>query len=84
MKISEDIHDSLRALGVGCSDGGCVWGRSTGVHTNGGCHCLTRLPVPMRVKLSKGITFLLTTINRLEKELAEAKGKDKPASIEWI
>jgi len=84
MKISKDIHDSLRELGLGCSDIECVWGHPGGMHTNGGCRCLLRLPVPVRVKLRKGITFLLTTINKLEKELAEAKGTNNPVSVEWI
>ena len=83
MRISKDIHDSLRALGLGCSDEGCVWGHPVEV-TVGGCHCLDRLPTPVRVKVRKGITFLLTTINKLEKEIVEAKGTNKPASIEWL
>ena len=84
MKISKDIHDSLQVLGLGCSDEGCVWGHPGGIHTNGGCHCLIRLPVPIRTKLRKGITFLLATVTKLEKELEEAKGKDKSAEIWWL
>ena len=26
----------------GCSDGGCVIHKPTGMHTNGGCHCRPR------------------------------------------
>ena len=26
--------------GIGCTDGGCVFGHAGGMHTNGGCACI--------------------------------------------
>jgi hypothetical protein len=37
---------------LGCSDGGCVFGDTGGMHTNGGCECLQeRSPVQLRRQL---------------------------------
>lgn len=30
-----------KIFGVGCHDGGCVFGHPGGMHTNGGCRCLS-------------------------------------------
>jgi hypothetical protein len=41
MKIREIL---FKGLTLGCTDGGCVvTGPKTGMHTNGGCHCLQNL-----------------------------------------
>lgn len=34
-EVAERLHP-----GVGCTDGGCVFGHAGGMHTNGGCACL--------------------------------------------
>jgi hypothetical protein len=43
-QVSQRLHP-----GVGCSDGGCVFGDAGGMHTNGGCECLKeREPILLR------------------------------------
>lgn len=54
-----DAENELRALG--CSDGYCeIAGKATGMHTNGGCHCLWRLGEhPEQVaKMAKALRIL--------------------------
>lgn len=34
-RVTERLHP-----GLGCGDGGCIFGHPGGMHTNGGCQCL--------------------------------------------
>jgi hypothetical protein len=36
---------------LGCSDGACVFGTRSGMHTNGGCACMRETGVQMRRQL---------------------------------
>lgn len=38
-QITREVAERLYP-GVGCTDGGCVFGHPGGMHTNGGCECL--------------------------------------------
>ena len=38
---------------LNCSDSGCRFSKSKGMHTNGGCRCLKHLPYEKRVQLEK-------------------------------
>lgn len=52
--------------GLGCSDGGCVFGSPGGMHTNGGCECLKeREPVRLRRYLlaMQQVTRALAAVN---------------------
>jgi len=56
-----DAKKTIRAVavelfgeGIGCSDGGCVFGHPSGMHTNGGCgHLKTRDPHELRLTVRR-------------------------------
>lgn len=51
----------------GCTDGGCLFERSTGMHTNGGCRCLRELSrTDDGRKAVRLIHFLREQIKRME------------------
>ncbi len=54
------------AAKYGCGDGGCVMGHPGGMHTNGGCNCLTDLRPAERVKVRMGIMELRKALKEYE------------------
>lgn len=52
----------------GCSDGGC-WlnGKyKSGMHTNGGCKCLDRIPLDQQIDIKKALAFRDDKITKFE------------------
>lgn len=61
----------------GCSDGGCVWlpHNSGGMHTNGGCHCLTLGMTRQEMRQTReGIRWLVEERERLLRLVAVLGG----------
>lgn len=51
------LRAELRRLG--CSDGYCIIaGKATGMHTNGGCHCLMRGDPMERARVAQALRLL--------------------------
>ncbi len=59
----------------GCPDGGCIFGDTGGLHTNGNCNCISRrIPLPEQTALRTGILALRERIAELENRTnAQAK-----------
>ena len=55
----------------GCQDGNCILRIEpmAGQHTNAGCHCLARLPVPLRIAIERKITSQYREIQKLKAKL---------------
>ncbi len=59
---------------IGCGDGGCVFGRPRGMHTNGGCRCLDKhdlQSVEGRQRLKRSISVLAGRLQAAEKAWAQ-------------
>lgn len=50
----------------GCTDGGCIFGHPGGMHTNGGCHCLSDIrPTEERLRIARNVHLLVKEIEHL-------------------
>ncbi len=58
----------------GCSDGGCILKRPVGMHTNGGCRCIsTQMTKIQTIHTKATIDYLRKLLNEKDTEIEELK-----------
>jgi len=54
----------------GCTDGNCIFGHPGGMHTNGGCRCLSEVrPASERIRITRGISQIKQERDALRAEV---------------
>jgi len=72
-ELIQQYRDQQAALNGGCSDGYCVIAKTVGVHTNGGCSCMSNLDFLGRQRVGVMLKAAQVMADRIEQLVRDRK-----------